>query len=187
MAKKKEKIVWKGFEQFRQFLVPLDQLKEDPENAREHSERNIMIIKASLNDMGQHRLGVILGDGTFQIGSGMLRAAQDLGWTHLAVVKSGDEGAIARIRSLTDNRSGDPEIGSEWDFLKLADSLTELDTGEFDLSSIGWTDEELENIATWGKDRTPNFQPTPENEQPRLDKKSPVTCPECGVEFVPKV
>lgn len=168
MAKKKEKIVWNGFEQFRQFLVPLDQLKEDPQNARKHSDRNVMVIKTSLNDLGQHRLGIILEDGTFQIGSGMLRAAQDLGWTHLAVVKSGDSGAIARIRALTDNRSGDSEIGSEWDFLKLADDLLELDTGEFDLEKIGWTDEEVKEIMTW---TPPGAEPPEEPPLPEPPKE----------------
>jgi len=29
------------------------------------------------------------------------------------------------------------------------------------------------------------FEPTDENDQGRLDKKNPVTCPHCGAEFVP--
>jgi hypothetical protein len=33
--------------------------------------------------------------------------------------------------------------------------------------------------------REGNFQPTDENDQGRLDKKNPVTCPECGHEFIP--
>jgi len=174
MAKKKEKIVWKGFEQFRQFLVPLKKLKEDPQNAMKHSERNIMVIKTSLNDMGQHRLGVTLDDGTFQIGSGMLRAANEMGWTHLAVVKSGDKGAIKKIRALTDNRSSDASIGSEFDFPVLADLLTELDTGEFDLKSIGWSEEEIESIMTYGSQEPPKGSKS----EPKKHK-----CPECGHEW----
>jgi hypothetical protein len=30
-----------------------------------------------------------------------------------------------------------------------------------------------------------DFQPTDENDQGRLDRKNPVTCPHCGAEFVP--
>lgn len=32
----------------------------------------------------------------------------------------------------------------------------------------------------------PDFQPVGEDEQGRLDQKKPVTCPGCGLEFVPK-
>lgn len=35
----------------------------------------------------------------------------------------------------------------------------------------------------WG---TPDFQPTNQDEQGRLDQKSPVECPNCGTSFVPK-
>lgn len=31
----------------------------------------------------------------------------------------------------------------------------------------------------------PNFQPVDPSEQPRLDQKSPITCPHCNEEFVP--
>ena len=32
----------------------------------------------------------------------------------------------------------------------------------------------------------PDFEPVPEDEQPRLDQKSPIRCPHCGEEFIPK-
>ena len=35
------------------FALPLDQLKEDPRNARKHSRRNLDRIKASLERFGQ--------------------------------------------------------------------------------------------------------------------------------------
>jgi len=31
----------------------------------------------------------------------------------------------------------------------------------------------------------PDFSPTSADDQGRLDKKNPVTCPECGHEFIP--
>ena len=60
-----------------------------------------------------------------------------------------------------------------WDF----DMLPNLyDTAE--LLEWGFEPEEL-GIA-------PDFQPVDESEQSRLDQKSPVTCPHCGMEFVPE-
>ena len=54
---------------------------------------------------------------------------------------------------------------------------------------------EFEELTDWGFDadelqfrgfvpEVPDFQPVDESEQPRLDQKKPVICPECGCEFV---
>ena len=76
-------------------------------------------------------------------------------------------------------------------------------TGQFNWDELsGWDTSELQ---TWGFDAellvswqsdiaalrtmidvTPDFQPVDESEQPRLDQKAPVTCPHCGMEFVPE-
>lgn len=44
----------------------------------------------------------------------------------------------------------------------------------------------LEKLAFDTGAFVPDFLPVGIDEQPRLDQKSPVTCPECGCEFVPK-
>ena len=61
-----------------------------------------------------------------------------------------------------------------WDF----DMLPNLYEQE-ELLEWGFTEEEL------GMAFVPDFEPVDESEQPRLDQKSPVTCPECGHEFIP--
>lgn len=66
----------------------------------------------------------------------------------------------------------------EWDFDELANWDVEID----DLLEWGFSEYDLE-LATI---KIPDFQPVDESEQPRLDQKKPVTCPECGHEFVPK-
>jgi hypothetical protein len=45
----------------------------------------------------------------------------------------------------------------------------------------------LKEQAEWAiaAAQVPDFQPVGIETQPRLDQKSPVTCPECGNEFVP--
>ena len=52
---------------------------------------------------------------------------------------------------------------------------------EFDMDLLGFDGGELEELMGY----VPDFQPVPEDEQPRLDEKKPVTCPECGHEFQP--
>lgn len=38
---------------------------------------------------------------------------------------------------------------SDWDFTKMADLLTELDDGDFDISLTGWDMDEIEEIINW--------------------------------------
>ena len=64
-----------------------------------------------------------------------------------------------------------------WDFDVLANNF-ELD----DLKEWGFTDFELYDAGL----ETPDFEPVDESEQPRLDQKSPITCPHCGEEFIPE-
>ncbi|MCG3145976.1 MAG: hypothetical protein HONDAALG_03752 [Gammaproteobacteria bacterium] len=76
-------------------------------------------------------------------------------------------------------------------------------TGQFDWDALsGWDAGDLqqwgfdtETLAGWQTDigalrtmleTTPDFQPVDESEQPRLDQKAPITCPHCGMEFVPE-
>jgi len=75
--------------------------------------------------------------------------------------------------------------------------------GQFDWDALsGWDAGDLqqwgfdtETLANWQTDigalrtmieTTPDFQPVDESEQPRLDQKAPITCPHCGMEFVPE-
>lgn len=40
--------------------------------------------------------------------------------------------------------------------------------------------------AEYDIEKTPDFEPVGEDEQSRLDEKSPIRCPHCGKDFVPK-
>ena len=57
--------------------------------------------------------------------------------------------------------------------------LPELDDGAFDMENIGYSQEELADVLGY----VPDVQPVSEDNQPRLDEKKPVKCPECGHEF----
>lgn len=73
-----------------------------------------------------------------------------------------------------------------WDW----DALAGWDVGE--LQGWGFDSEQLVNwqndIAALRTmiDITPDFEPVDESEQPRLDQKAPITCPHCGMEFIPE-
>jgi len=71
---------------------------------------------------------------------------------------------------------------AEIDAAAFADVLRDVDTGSAAIQEMLAAMAE-ENGIEWGD--TPNFDPVGEDEQPRLDQRSPVTCPECGHEFIP--
>lgn len=66
-------------------------------------------------------------------------------------------------------------------------------TGEWDFDALAdWDGVDLDDLVGWGFSLdnlfgsglfVPDFQPVDESEQPRLDQKKPVTCPECGALF----
>jgi len=63
----------------------------------------------------------------------------------------------------------------EWDFDILAN--------EFEIDELlEWGFEPHE----FGLDSLDDFNPVGMDEQPRLDQKAPITCPHCGLEFVPE-
>ncbi len=70
---------------------------------------------------------------------------------------------------------------------KLTIYLHHSATGAWDFAELAeWDADDLED---WGFDletRVPDFAPVGADEQPRLDQKSPITCPHCQMEFVPK-
>lgn len=76
----------------------------------------------------------------------------------------------AEKANIVANRSG-----GEWDFELLASNF-QTD----DLLAWGFEAADLNGMVV------PDFQPVDESEQPRLDQRSPITCPHCGEEFVPK-
>ncbi len=139
------KTVWKGIEAFRQFLVPIDELDYDPENAMDHGERNLEIVRNSMKQLGQHRIAITTDDGNVLIGNGMLTVARELCWTHLAAVPSGDNERFAKLRAVTDNRSSNPDIGSWWNLDELDKALDVLDDA-FDMDDFGWKQSERDLV-----------------------------------------
>ena len=77
----------------------------------------------------------------------------------------------------------------EWDWDKLsAWQPAQLMESGFDADLLkGWKRDTsaLQNFI-FSNEETPDFQPVGIDEQGRLDQKKPVTCPECGHEFIPK-
>ena len=127
-------------------MVPVEQLREDPANAKKHGDRNIGAIRHSLRTFGQRKPLVVRKQTmTVMAGNGTLRAAVAEGWPKVACVLVAESSARARAFALADNRTS--ELG-EWDYERLAEQLPELK----DATLLGWSEDELKAInldATW--------------------------------------
>lgn len=119
-------IVCKVLPALENFLIPIDELVFDPDNAQVHPIENINAIKKSLKEHGQDQLIVVREvDNVVCKGNGRLRAAINLGWTHIAGVRV-DEDRLASIRrSIADNKTGSMSFADDEQLEKL---LRELQT-----------------------------------------------------------
>jgi ParB-like chromosome segregation protein Spo0J len=120
------------------FIVPISSVRQDPDNARKHNEKNLAVIKQSLSQHGQQTPIVVDKDGVILKGNGTYQAAVALGAERIAVVRY--DGPAGRLYAMDDNRAGEL---AEWDWEKLAGQLRELATAGEDLLAHGWEDWEL--------------------------------------------
>jgi ParB-like chromosome segregation protein Spo0J len=74
------------------------------------------------------------------------------------------------------------KLSGEFDMPMLKDILEEIDTGDLDMEITGFGMDEVAIMMEQTGD--PNFVPGDENEQGKLDEKTPINCPSCGHEFI---
>ena len=109
------------------------------------------------------------------VGEGRYRAAVEIcNMEDVPVVEHDFENLAAAQRySIANNRLTDR---SEFDETRLVAQLEELT----ELDGTGFSLDDMEAL------RVPDFDPVGEDEQPRLDRRNCVVCPECGHEFIPE-
>lgn len=129
-------------DQLLPLACPIEDLKLDPENARNHNTRSIEAVAASLKEHGQ-RKPIIAQKSTrvVKAGNGTLRAAKRLGWTHIAVVVADDDDLQAARFALQDNRTAEL---SSWDDAQLAQTLQDIHE-QMDVTGLGWDEAELKS------------------------------------------
>jgi DNA modification methylase len=131
--------------------VSLESVQEDPSNARHHTNESSAQIAESLRQFGQ-RKPIVVNTTTECIlaGNGTLRAARQLGWTHIAAVRVEDDYATATGYAIADNRTAEL---SEWNPAAIQALFKDIDNpldipGVDDewLKSLVFPDDELTNI-----------------------------------------
>jgi|SRR5271155_497071 len=122
--------------------VPIDSIYPDPANVRLHPEKNIQIIKASLQRFGQQKPVVVDQKGIIRAGNGTYAAAKALGWTHIDVVYTQLTGPDAAAYAIADNRSAEL---AEWDVGALMQQFATLEPVL--QQAAGFTPDEIKKLA----------------------------------------
>jgi len=141
-------------------LWPLTRLKPYERNARTHSADQVAQIAASIVEFGfTNPLLVDSSDGIIA-GHGRLQAAQELGLSTVPVVvldHLSDRQRRAYI--LADNQLA---LNAGWDLELLRTELQDLVADDFDLSVIGFSDEELSDLLPEIEELAPEEQGDPD-------------------------
>ena len=131
---------------------PIKELVQDPENSREHGERNLQAIEQSLAAFGQQKPIVINKEGKVIAGNGTLKAAQAIGWETIQVVETELPDLQQKAFAVADNRTA--EIAT-WNDEALARTIKELAKMDHFLPlQIGFDEEEINKILSSSDDNT---------------------------------
>jgi ParB-like chromosome segregation protein Spo0J len=156
--------------------VGIDTVHADPSNARMHPDRNLEAIKASLARFGQQKPIVVDANGIVRAGNGTLEAARALGWVKIAIVRTSLENSEATAFSIADNRTS--ELAA-WDESTLGATLQALQLEEFDLGSVGFTEDEIAALIRRADEEAGSGVPA---DFPEKDEsiETDYCCPKCG-------
>jgi hypothetical protein len=154
---------------------PITTLKPLPGNPR---RGNVEAVAKSYQQFGQRKPLVALKDGTVIAGNHQLKAAQQLGWTEIAVVFVDDDEATAKAYALADNRTSD--LGS-YDTDALAELLADIAHDADLLGASGYTEKDLDLLLSGTVEQT-----EPKNSFTEIDPYEMQTdyrCPSCNYEW----
>lgn len=134
-------VVWSGNSDFEGILVPLENLRPDPNNARRHGDRNLQTIEDSYREHGQQKPLVVRKDGVIIAGNGQWEVARRMGWTHLAAVTFQGSNDHARAYALRDNRTAEL---ADWDDATVRSELRAIESGSgWTPEDMGWSDDDI--------------------------------------------
>jgi ParB-like chromosome segregation protein Spo0J len=109
----------------------------DPQNARQHDDKNLKAIMGSLKEFGQRKPIVITEAGVIVAGNGTVEAAKRLGWTQIEAVEIPNDWTPDKIKAfaLADNRTA--ELAT-WKTEVLSAQLIELQELDVEIEAFGF-------------------------------------------------
>jgi hypothetical protein len=134
--------------------LSIDDVLIDPANVRVHGDRNQATIRASLTRFRAGRSIVLDGNNVVRAGNGTVEQARQAGFDEVLVVEPKPNQLVAVKRpdwtaseataySVADNRSSEQ---AEWDDTALATTLRALQSEDFDLGAVGYSDDEVQGL-----------------------------------------
>ena len=156
----------------------VDDLIPYARNARTHSDEQVAQLAASIKEWGWTTPVLVDEDGEIIAGHGRVLAARKLGIKEIpTMTATGWTKAQKQAYVLADNQL--PQ-NAGWDMDLLSVEMKDLSSEGFDLSLIGFGDEEMAQMFL-----QPDFAPGTEEDQGKLDQLDPkmVSCPNCGEDF----
>jgi DNA modification methylase len=128
---------------------PLERLKPYARNAKTHGADQVAKIAGSMAQFGWTVPCLVAEDGELIAGHGRVLAAEQLGLTEAPVIVLGHlTEAQRRAYRIADNRL----VESPWDEALLAGELQQLAADDFDLSLVGFSDAELDQLLAFNAD-----------------------------------
>lgn len=125
-------------------LWPIDRLVPYNKNARTHSDDQVEQIAASIREFGFTNPILVDSENGIIAGHGRLMAAKVVGLDQVPVIVLDHlTDAQRRAYILADNKLA---LNAGWDDALLSEELRTLDGEDFDLSVIGFSDEELADL-----------------------------------------
>jgi len=117
-------------------------LTPDPQNARQHDDKNLKAIMGSLKEFGQRKPIVITEAGIIVAGNGTVEAAKRLGWLDIEVVRVPSDWTDAQVKAfaIADNRTAEL---ANWNQEVLTSQLLELEAEGWELAEFGFEAFEL--------------------------------------------
>jgi ParB family chromosome partitioning protein len=147
-------------------------------NSRTHSEEQVGQIAASIREFGFTNPVLVDEENTIIAGHGRIMAAQKLGMVEVPTITlSGLTESQRKAYIIADNRLA---LNAGWDDEMLRLEIADLKDADFSIDILGFSEPELGNLFL-----EPDFSPGTEEDQGKLDEKTPVICPKCNHEFRP--
>jgi ParB-like chromosome segregation protein Spo0J len=160
----------------------VDRLVPYERNARTHSPEQVAQIAASIQEFGFTNPILVAADAGILAGHGRLAAAKDMGLAEVPVIVLDHLSAEQRrAYVLADNKLA---LNAGWDEELLRLEVASLNLADFDLSLLGWSEDELAGMLDPKGIDEPSkeyegAQEYGEDEFSEFEHK----CPRCGFEF----
>lgn len=145
-------IRWKGPEELRQFLIPIEYIHPDPNNENVHTDAQIERLTISFAEHGQPEALSVRpakenGHVIVVTGHARLSAADILGWSHLACIPYGGPTNKAEAYRVASNKL---QSMSKLDTEKVYETIKRHrdETDGFNPELFGYSKDELDKIET---------------------------------------